>query len=159
MLKSLGKAGREVRCLARRPEALASRLAPGVEVVAGDVLDPAALEKALAGVEAAYYLIHSMGNAVDFEERDRRQARLFGEAAKRAGVRRILYLGGLGEEGPGLSPHLRSRQEVGRLLRESGVPVLEFRASIVLGSGSLSFEMIRSLVERLPVMEIGRAHV
>lgn len=152
LLKSLGKAEREVRCLARRPEALASRLAPGVEVVAGDVLDPAALEKALAGVEAAYYLIHSMGNAVDFEEQDRRQARLFGEAAKRAGVRRILYLGGLGEEGPGLSPHLRSRQEVGRLLRESGVPVLEFRASIVLGSGSLSFEMIRSLVERLPVM-------
>jgi uncharacterized protein YbjT (DUF2867 family) len=138
--------------LARRPEALASRLVPGVEVVAGDAMDPGALDKALAGVEAAYYLIHSMGNAVDFEEQDRRQARLFGEAAKRAGVRRIIYLGGLGEEGPGLSPHLRSRQEVGRLLRESGVPVLEFRASIVLGSGSLSFEMIRSLVERLPVM-------
>lgn len=152
LLNSLCKVGREVRCLARRPEALASRLVPGVEVVAGDALDPAALDKALARVEAAYYLIHSMGNAVDFEEQDRRQARLFGEAAKRAGVKRIIYLGGLGEEGPGLSPHLRSRQEVGRLLRESGVPVLEFRASIVLGSGSLSFEMIRSLVERLPVM-------
>lgn len=152
LLVSLRNTGHEVRCLVRRPEALASRLGPGVTAVAGDVLDPSALGNALSGVEAAYYLIHSMGNAEDFEERDRRQARLFGAAAQRAGVKRIIYLGGLGEEGPGLSPHLRSRQEVGRLLRESGVPVLEFRASIVLGSGSLSFEMIRSLVERLPVM-------
>jgi uncharacterized protein YbjT (DUF2867 family) len=88
----------------------------------------------------------------DFAARDREAARIFGTAAREAGVKRIVYLGGLGENAGGLSEHLRSRQETGEILRESGVPVVEFRASIVLGSGSLSFEMIRALVERLPVM-------
>jgi uncharacterized protein YbjT (DUF2867 family) len=92
-----------------------------------------------------------MGGADDFAERDRRAARTFGEAAREAGVSRIVYLGGLGS-GPELSPHLASRQEVGRILRASGVPTVELRASIVIGSGSLSFEMIRTLVSRLPVM-------
>lgn len=114
-------------------------------------MKPKTLGPALEGIEMAYYLVHSMGSGRDFESQDREAARNFGQAARRAGVRRIVYLGGLGH-GEGLSPHLRSRQEVGELLRESGVPVLEFRSSIVLGSGSLSFEMIRALVERLPVM-------
>lgn len=143
--------GRQVRCLARRPAELASRVGQGTEVVGGDVLEPESLVPALTGVETAYYLIHSMGSEGDFEEQDRIAARNFGTAARHAGVRRIIYLGGLGD-GEDLSPHLRSRQEVGEVLRESGVPVLELRASIVIGSGSLSFEMIRALVERLPVM-------
>jgi uncharacterized protein YbjT (DUF2867 family) len=143
--------GRRVRCLVRRPAGLASQVGEATEVVEGDVLEAESLGPALAGVESAYYLIHSMGSGRDFEERDRTAARNFGSAARRAGVRRIIYLGGLGH-GPDLSPHLRSRQEVGEILRESGVPVLELRASIVIGSGSLSFEMIRALVERLPVM-------
>jgi len=120
-------------------------------VVTGDVLDAESLGPALAGVESAYYLIHSMGSGRDFEDQDRIAARNFAWAARRAGVRRIIYLGGLGH-GPDLSPHLRSRHEVGVILRESGVPVVELRASIVIGSGSLSFELIRALVERLPVM-------
>lgn len=147
----LEEQGRTLRCLARRPAGLRGRVAPHTEVVRGDVLQPATLPGALRGVDTAYYLIHSMGAGDDFEARDREGARNFATAARQAGVRRIIYLGGLAH-GDDLSPHLRSRQEVGRVLRESGVPVLELRASIVLGSGSLSFEMIRALVERLPVM-------
>lgn len=152
LLRSLEKAGHRVRCLARRPEALTSRVAPGTEVVRGDVLEPDTLAGAMQGVDVAYYLVHSMGSDASFVEADRRAAEHFGAASKAAGVRRIVYLGGLGREDEALSAHLRSRQEVGQILRESGVPVLEFRASIVIGPGSLSFEMIRSLVERLPVM-------
>jgi uncharacterized protein YbjT (DUF2867 family) len=141
-----------VRCLARRPDFLASRVGPRTEVVQGDVLREETLAPALAGIDSAYYLIHSMGGSEGFEERDREGARNFARAARAAGVRRIVYLGGLGDERDDLSPHLRSRHEVGRVLRSSGVPVIELRASIVIGSGSLSFEMLRSLVERLPVM-------
>ena len=103
-------------------------------------------------IEAAYYMVHSMGSSGDFEDLDRQAAKNFGAAAKRAGIRRIIYLGGLGQTEQDLSPHLRSRHETGETLRASGVPVIELRASIVLGSGSLSFELIRALVERLPVM-------
>ncbi len=149
--RSIEDQGRPLRCLTRRTEALASRVAPSTELLAGDLLDPETLGPALEGVETAYYLVHSMGSDGDFEERDRRAAANFAAAARRAGVRRIVYLGGLGH-GDDLSPHLRSRHEVGEILRESGVPVLELRASIVIGSGSLSFEMIRSLVQRLPIM-------
>jgi uncharacterized protein YbjT (DUF2867 family) len=106
----------------------------------------------MIGVHTAYYLIHSMGSVGSFEEADRTAARVFGDAAREAGVHRIIYLGGLGNPQRELSAHLRSRQEVGEILRSSGVPVIEFRASIVIGPGSLSFEMIRALVERLPVM-------
>lgn len=152
LLKALESSGRRVRCLARRPDFLQPKVAPSTEVVAGDVLDKSSLNKGLQGVHTAYYLVHSMGSAGAFEEEDRRAARNFGEAAAQAGVQRIIYLGGLGESDVDLSPHLRSRQEVGNILRASGVQVIEFRASIVIGSGSLSFEMIRALVERLPVM-------
>ena len=152
LLRALEEAGHRVRCLTRRPEALRDRVAPATEVVEGDALDPESLTGRMDGVRAAYYMVHSMGSRGDFEEQDRRAALNFAGEARRAGVGRIIYLGGLGEGSEDLSPHLRSRLEVAEVLRESGVQVLEFRASIVIGSGSLSFEMIRSLVERLPLM-------
>ena len=152
LLRLLERQGHTVRCLARRPEALKPRVAPGTEIVAGDVLDRGSLDAALHDVDVAYFMVHSMGSSGSFEESDRQAAINFGQAAKAAGVGRIIYLGALGSDEGELSPHLRSRHEVGRLLRESGVPVIEFRASIVIGSGSLSFEMIRSLVKRLPIM-------
>ena len=151
LFRMLDAQGYRVRAMARRPADLEQKAGPTVDVVAGDVLDRPSLDAALAGVDAAYYLVHSMGSGA-FEEADRQGARNFGQAAKAAGVARIIYLGGLGSGEETLSAHLRSRQEVGRILRESGVPVLEFRASIVIGSGSLSFEMIRALTERLPIM-------
>lgn len=150
--RRLERLGYPVRCMARDPERLARRGSPATERVLGDVLDRDTLPAALAGVDTAYYLIHSMGARRGFEDLDRRAAENFGQAAHRAGVRRIIYLGGLAPDTGELSPHLRSRHEVGRILAESGVPTIELRASIVLGSGSLSFEMIRSLTERLPVM-------
>jgi uncharacterized protein YbjT (DUF2867 family) len=145
-------AGVRLRCLARHPAALASRVSPATDVLAGDLLDPASLDRALAGVDVAYYLVHSMGAHGDYRETDRAAARNFGEAARRAGVRRIVYLGGLATGGDALSKHLESRIETGEVLRASGVAVVEFRASVVIGSGSLSFELIRALVDRLPVM-------
>ncbi len=151
LLRPLLDAGHTVRCISRRPQFLQARVPAGVEVTAGDALDPRSLAEPLRDVDAAYYLIHSMNAGDDFRERDRRAAEGFAAAALSAGVRRIVYLGGLGE-GDGLSSHLESRQEVGRILRASGIPTLEFRASIILGSGSLSFEMLRSLVEKLPIM-------
>ncbi len=123
-----------------------------VEIVSGDALDPASLVPVLQGVDAAYYLIHSMGGSGEFGERDRLSARNFGVVAAMQGVQRIIYLGGLGDPSANLSKHLRSRQETGEVLRRSGVPVTEFRAGMVVGSGSLSFEMLRHLTERLPVM-------
>jgi uncharacterized protein YbjT (DUF2867 family) len=152
LLPLLARQGFRVRCLARKPQNLRVWLPPGVEVAQGDVLDAASLNRALAGVARAFYLIHSMGAAGDFAETDRRAAQLFGEAARTAGVKTVIYLGALADQASALSPHLRSRQEVGQILRASGVAVIELRASIIIGAGSLSFEMIRALVERLPVM-------
>jgi len=143
--------GYEVRCLARHPEHVADRPWPKVEVVKADLLDPATLEKTLAGMEAAAYLVHSMAREGDFAARDATAARNFARAAKKAGLRRVIYLGGLGSAETGLSRHLASRQEVGRILREEGPPVTEFRAAVIVGAGSVSFEIIRYLVERLPV--------
>jgi uncharacterized protein YbjT (DUF2867 family) len=151
MLHALEAAGRPVRCLARQPEYLRARVGPGTEVVQGDLADAASLDQALAGVETAFYLVHSMAAGSSYAREDREAAQNFARAARAAGVRRIIYLGGLGH-GDRLSSHLASRQEVGRILRESGVPTIEFRASVVLGSGSLSFDLIRALVEKLPVM-------
>ena len=152
LLRALQAAGYPVRCLARRPEFLASRVSSETEIVAGDCLDASTLPAACAGVHTAYYLVHSMGSTGDFTEQDRHAALNFGAAARGAGVRRIIYLGGLADHTTRLSTHLRSRHETGTALRASGVPVIELRASIILGSGSLSFELIRSLVERLPIM-------
>jgi uncharacterized protein YbjT (DUF2867 family) len=144
--------GRLVRCFVRQPQLLTGKTAPSTEVMQGDCLDEASLARAVADVDTAYYLIHSMAASSDFAEIDKRAAELFGSAAARAGVRRIVYLGGLTDDTPQLSAHLKSRAQTGDVLRASDVPVVEFRASIVIGAGSLSFEMIRALVERLPVM-------
>jgi uncharacterized protein YbjT (DUF2867 family) len=146
-------AGHVVRCMVRDPSRLQGRSwINQVDTVAGDVLDNATLTPALAGVDVAYYLVHSMGSGHDFHARDARAARAFGEAAKAAGVRRLVYLGALGDPGTNLSEHLRSRQQTGDALREAGVPVTEFRAAVIVGAGSLSFEMIRYLTERVPIM-------
>ncbi len=127
--------------------------APEVEVHEGDVRDGEAIGRALAGVDAAYYLVHSMGAGVsDFHQRDLDAARAFADAAETSGTGRIVYLGALGTPGPALSPHLRSRHETGEALAEAGVPVLELRAGPVVGAGSLPFEMVRYLTERVPVM-------
>jgi len=152
VLSLLEQQGAQVRCLARRPETLADRASATIEIVQGDVLEPASLANAFNGVETAYYFIHSMGADKDFEEQDRIAAENFAREATAAGVQRIIYLGGLGNPDHHLSKHLRSRQETGDVLRMLHPQVIEFRASIVIGSGSLSFEMIRALVERLPIM-------
>jgi uncharacterized protein YbjT (DUF2867 family) len=155
LVPALLTAGHAVRCFVREPARLEGRFA-GVEVAAGDVFDDDALSAALQGCEVAYYLVHSMSDdRRDFARRDREAARRFGSAAAAAGIARIIYLGGLGQDGDAaakLSPHLRSRHEVGDELRAAGVPVTEFRAAIIVGSGSISFEMLRYLTERLPVM-------
>jgi uncharacterized protein YbjT (DUF2867 family) len=146
-------AGRRVRVLVRDPRRLQGRdWAEHVDVASGDVLRPDSLAAVLEGVGVAYYLVHSMAKGEGFHERDLAAARAFGRAAATAGVGRIVYLGGLGDPAADLSRHLRSRQETGEALREAGVPVTEFRAAVVVGSGSISFEMIRYLTERLPVM-------
>jgi uncharacterized protein YbjT (DUF2867 family) len=145
--------GYRVRVLVRDPARLQGRTwAEDVDVVTGDVLDAESLPPAMAGVRAAYYLIHSMSDAADFYKRDLVAARNFARAAAGADVERIIYLGGLGDPDADLSEHLRSRQLTGDALRESGVPVTEFRAAIIVGSGSISFEMVRYLTERLPIM-------
>lgn len=141
-----------LRCLARNPEHLRSHVKAATEVVQGDVLGLASLARAMQGVTTAYYLVHLMKSSADFEKQDRQAAQNFAQAARQAGIRRIIYLGGLGDDGGKLSPHLRSRHEVGRVLRESGIECIEFRASVVIGAGSLSFTLVRSLTDRLPVM-------
>ncbi len=152
LVPALVTAGHDVRCVARAPERLRGRF-DDVEIVRGDVFDEASIRAAMDGVEVAYYLVHSMSrDRNDFSQSDRVAAERFGRAAREAGVERIIYLGGLGEENAQLSRHLRSRHEVGNMLRQSGVVVTEFRAAIIVGSGSISFEMIRYLTERLPVM-------
>ena len=152
LLRILEAEGHPVRCLARRPGNLNGKVSGVTEVVPGDLLDRESLDRAMQGVDVAYFLVHSLGSAGDFEAEEARGAQNFADAARQAGVRRIIYLGGLGAASSDLSPHLRSRWRVGDILRSSGASVIEFRASIVVGSGSVSFEMVRALVERLPVM-------
>ncbi|WP_369142963.1 SDR family oxidoreductase [Streptomyces sp. R44] len=156
LVPELLDAGHRVRCLARHPDKLRDfPWADRVEAVRGDVTDAASLRGALDGVDVAYYLVHSMSSTAEFEDRDRLAARVFAAEARSAGVRRIVYLGGLTPRGvpeSELSPHLRSRAEVGRILLDSGVPTTVLRAAVVIGSGSASFEMLRYLTERLPVM-------
>ena len=146
-------AGYRVRCLVRDPARLEGRSwRPEVEVVQADVLRPESLGAAVRGVGTAFYLVHSLAEGDAFHDRDLRAARHFAAALRDAGGRRVIYLGGLGEGAEALSPHLRSRQATGDALREAGLPVTELRAAVVVGSGSLSFEMIRYLTERVPVM-------
>ncbi|WP_399945228.1 SDR family oxidoreductase [Streptomyces sp. BBFR25] len=156
LVPELLDAGHRVRCLARSPHKLRDHpWAARAEVVRGDVTDADSVARAMEGVDVAYYLVHALGTGDDFETTDRRAARTFAERARAAGVRRIVYLGGLTPAGVPegeLSPHLRSRAEVGRILLASGVPTTVLRAAVVIGSGSASFEMLRYLTERLPVM-------
>lgn len=153
LVPELLAAGHTVRCLARTPSKLADLPWRGeVEVVAGDVTDAASVRAALEGIDAAYFLVHSMGGAADFAAQDRLAAETVRDAAADAGVRQLVYLGGLGDDGPGLSSHLDSRHEVGKVLADGPVPVTELRAAVIIGSGSASFEMLRNLVEVLPAM-------
>jgi uncharacterized protein YbjT (DUF2867 family) len=147
LVPALVAAGHDVRAMTRRPEMYEGEGTP----VAGDVGDAGSLRRALDGCEAAYYLVHSLDDA-DFESKDAQGARSFAEAAADAGVRRIVYLGGLGDDGDGLSPHLRSRRQVEELLGATGVPVTVLRAGIVVGHGGVSWELTRQLVAHLPVM-------
>jgi uncharacterized protein YbjT (DUF2867 family) len=145
--------GYPVRCLVRDPSRLQGRpWQKEVEIVAGDVLQPETLPAALQDVQIAYYLIHSLAAGDDYHERDMRAARNFSQAAQAAGVKRLIYLGGLAQTRSALSEHLRSRQQSGEALRSGGVPVTEFRAGVIVGSGSLSFELVRYLTERVPIM-------
>ena len=153
LIPRLLDSGYQVRVFVRDAQRLQGRSwLNRVQVSVGDVFDPDTLKVAMQGVDMAYYMIHSMMDSQEFHQRDIVAAGNFGQAAREAGVQRIIYLGGMGEPEADLSPHLRSRQETGRVLGESGVPVTEFRAAIIVGSGSISFEMIRYLTERLPVM-------
>lgn len=157
LVPELLAAGYRVRALARNPDRLAGRpWAADVEPVEADAADAAQIKAALEGVDVAYYLIHSLGSGRTFEARDRRTALTFAQAAREAGVRRIVYLGGLHPSGQELSPHLASRTEVGEILLASGVPTTVLRAAVILGSGSASFEMMRYLTERLPAMTTPR---
>ncbi len=153
LVPRLLEADYRVRVLVRDPDRLQGRpWLDQIEVHKGDVLDPETLKPVLAGVDAAYYLIHSMRGNPDFHQRDLTAARNFGAAARAQGVQHIIYLGGLGDPDTDLSQHLQSRQLTGEALREAGVPVTEFRAGVIVGSGSISFEMIRYLTERIPIM-------
>lgn len=151
LVRALEHSSRQIRCMARRPEVLLPRVSRDVDVVAGDVLLPDTLRSAMEDVDTAYYLVHSLGLGASFEAVEAEGASNFAAAARQAGVKKIIYLGGLSDADTE-SPHMRSRHHVGDLLRASGVPTLEFRASVILGSGSLSFELIRALVGRLPIM-------
>src|ERR1700761_1921648 len=154
LVPELLAAGYTVRCMARDPGKLADRpWSDDVEVAKADVTDPAGVGKPLADCDVAYYLIHSLGTGPSFEQRDKDAARAFADAARAAGVSRIVYLGGmLPEDQSDLSPHLRSRGEVGDILLGSGVPTAALQAAVIIGSGSASFEMLRYLTERLPAM-------
>jgi uncharacterized protein YbjT (DUF2867 family) len=154
LIPELIAAGHEVRCVARTPERLSGvDWRPEVDVMAADVLDKDSLDQALAGMDAVYYLVHAMGHAGDFEKTDRIGAENTRSAAEKAGVSRLVYLGGLGEDDPeALSSHLASRHEVGNILAAGPIPVTELRAAVIIGSGSASFEMLRNLTEVLPAM-------
>ena len=169
LIPKLLEIGADIRVLARDATRLESRnWIDRVEIFEADVFDPKRLGDAMEGISRAYYFIHSMNAHSDaFDERDIVAAKNFGKAAKEKGVKQIIYLGGLGDPRDQLSEHLRSRHNTGHELAKYGVPVTELRAAIIVGSGSVSFEMIRYLTERLPLMicpkwvftQIGRAHV
>ena len=153
LIPELLAVGHQVSAMVRKKPCPKPDTLIGTKLVEGDALDPESLAPALRGIDAAYYLIHSMGDGTsDFGERDQRAARNFAIAAKEAGVSRIIFLGGLASKTSQMSKHLKSRQETGEMLYAFGPPVTEFRAGIIVGNGSVSFEMIRYLTERLPVM-------
>jgi uncharacterized protein YbjT (DUF2867 family) len=153
LVERLADAGHEVTCMVRDRSRTGAFHGKQGRVVEADALHPETLSAAFEQIDIAYYLIHSMSGHEDgFEERDRRAAYNFATAAKRAGVRRVIYLGGLAAAGTTVSSHLKSRHETGAALRKFGPPLIEFRAAVIVGNGSISFEIIRCLTERLPVM-------
>lgn len=142
-----------LRCLVRRQAWRPAKQMRPIETMVGDATRAADVERALAGIHTAYYLIHHLSTHHDFAEKERKVARQFATAARAQNVQRIIYLGGLGnEDDPHLSPHLRSRHEVGQILMESGVETIEFRAGMVIGANSVSFQLIKALTQRLPIM-------
>lgn len=149
LVRALVEDGHEVKAMTRRPEEYDG---PG-DPVGGDVFDPGTLAEPMEGVDVAVYLVHSLDDN-DFERKDAEAAKAFGLAAAASGVRQIVYMGGLGKDGDDLSPHLRSRREVEKLLGTSGVPVTVLRAAIVVGAGGISWEMTRQLVKNLPAMVV-----
>jgi uncharacterized protein YbjT (DUF2867 family) len=155
LIRELLSHGYRVRILARHPERLSEHpWINQVEIASGDAHDSATLDNALTGTDVAYYLLHALMSKDDFESEERDLAQKFAVAAKSAKVSRIVYLGGIIAETESLSPHLRARTETGQILRASGVPTIELRAGVVIGSGSASFEMLRYLTERLPIMTV-----
>ena len=155
LLKRLEIEGHHIHCLARNPENLADK-APNTKVFQGDLLVRSSMWAAFQGVETAYFMVHFLHEKKDFEAMEIEAAENFASMARSAGVKRIVYLGALGNERDGLSPHLQSRHDVGHILRESRIPTIELRASIVLGEGSLSYNLIRDLAEHLPLMVMPR---
>lgn len=151
LLKRLELEGHNIHCLVRDPSKL-GEVGEQTSVFQGDVLDRSSMRDAFQGVDTAYFLVHFLNEKYDFEAMELEAAENFASVARAAGVQKIIYLGGLGDERKGLSPHLQSRHDVGLILRGSSVPTLEFRASIVLGEGSMSFDLIRDLTEHLPFM-------
>jgi uncharacterized protein YbjT (DUF2867 family) len=150
LVKALLTEGYTVRCMVRRPDV---ELPSGAIGVKGDLLEPMGLETAFREIDTAYYLVHSMGGGrAGFERRDRHAAEYFTNAAERGGVRRVIYLGGLGETGAELSEHLASRMEVANILKQGKFQTTILRAPVIIGAGGASYEMIKSLVEKLPVM-------
>jgi uncharacterized protein YbjT (DUF2867 family) len=153
LIPRLLEAGYRVRCLARDPRRLSGRSwFPQVEIVQGDVTVPSTLAQAMEGVDTAYYLIHNMSHGHGYTALELDSARAFARAAAEAGVQHIIYLGGLADPEQHIAPHMRSRIETGRVLREGKVPVTEFRAGVITGSGSISFEMIRFMTELCPIV-------
>jgi uncharacterized protein YbjT (DUF2867 family) len=150
LVRVLLEEGYSVRCLVRKPDIL---LPPGATAAKGDLLEPLGLDAAFRGIDTAYYLVHSMGGGrAGFERRDRQAAEYFTSAAEKGGVRRVIYLGGLGETGAGLSEHLASRMEVAQILKKGKFLTTVLRAAVIVGSGGASYEMIKALVEKLPLM-------
>ena len=156
LLKRLETSEYGIRCMAREPSRLSGRVSKNVEIVEGDISQIETLKTAFDGIDTAFFLIHALASKGDFENTEVQGAENFVSLARSAGVQRIIYLGGLGSEGDEHSAHMRSRHAVGDILRNSGIPTIELQASIIIGSGSLSFELIRSLVNRLPVMLLPR---
>ena len=153
LIPRLLEAGYRVRCLAREPRRLSGRSwFHRVEIVQGDVTAPSTLVRAMEGVHTAYYLIHNMSHGHGYTALELDSARAFANAAAEAGVQHIIYLGGLADPEQHIAPHMRSRIETGRVLREGQVPVTEFRAGVIAGSGSISFEMIRFTTELFPIV-------
>ena len=151
LLRELEHQGHRIHCLTRNPDKL-QHTGPKTRVYKGDVMIRSSMWQAFRGVDTAYFMVHMLHEREDFERKEIEAAENFAAMARSAGVKRIIYLGALGNDRDALSPHLQSRQDVGLALRQSDIPVLELRASIVIGKGSLSFEMIRDLTERLPFM-------